>query len=185
MPPPPKFHNVDFGLRTDSLWPPWLYVDLYAFQPHALRNRWKGRVLAGGMVIVLDLFLAIHVIYFLRRYVRTCVRFSCIYVTYLDPVPLVATDPSPGSVPANGCRLLQHRAVGVFFFLSPSCTWLLFRFCLSFFLFFAGFKSSVLGADGDVWKVVLKKEWVQTLLLSSCSFFILPRALGCDYELRT
>lgn len=115
MPPPPQFHNVDFGLRTDSLWPPWLYVDLYAFQPHALRNRWKGRVLAGGMVIVLDLFLAIHVIYFLRRYVRTCVRFSCIYVTYLDPVPLVATDPSPGSVPANGCRLLQHRAVGVFF----------------------------------------------------------------------
>lgn len=39
------------------------------------RNRWKGRALAGGMVIVLDLFLAIHAICFLGQYVRLCVYF--------------------------------------------------------------------------------------------------------------
>lgn len=58
---------------------------------------------------------------------------SCIYITYLDPVPLVATDPSPGSVPANGCRLLQHQVVGVFFLVS--IMYVTFVSFLSFFFF--------------------------------------------------
>ena len=73
---------------TGSVWPYWLYADLCAFRPHAFRNRWKGRVLAGGMVIVLHLFLAIHVVYVMGQYVKMCV---CAHVTAADSVPAAPT----------------------------------------------------------------------------------------------
>lgn len=64
--------------------------DLHAFQLHGLRNRWKGRVLAAAMGIVLDLFLAAHVVYFSvcmtvceTLFVRSCNLFqSCFQFTH-------------------------------------------------------------------------------------------------------
>ena len=58
------------------LWGPIGFAQIsFAFQLHAFRNRWKGRVLAGGMGIVFNLFLALLVIYFSGQYVRVCILF--------------------------------------------------------------------------------------------------------------
>lgn len=87
--------------------------------------------MTGGMFIVLDLFLAIHVIYFLGQYVRTCVLLG-IYVTKLDSVPLIfLLLLLPPSVRVSHADHVFDRCfVFVFFFL---------------FFFFTGFQSSVLG----------------------------------------
>lgn len=147
----------------------WLALhNLYAFQLHALRNRWKGRVLAGGIVIVLDLFLAIRVIYSSGQYVIMCVLLY-FYITSLDSVPFAPT----AFWTSYSCKLLLllllHQALG---FPCSSCMWPLFCFCL--FFFFPGFRSSVLWWWRCLEGGFERNECRRWLLLSSCSLFILP-----------
>lgn len=138
------FHNLSFRLYADSEWPDWHNVDLYAFQRRAFRNGWKGRVLAGGMVIVLNLFLALHVIYFLGQYVRMCVCCfcGCISVDTLAHTNLFLS-------------LIFLQEFCFVFFSCPSIMWPLFSFCL--FLFSSQVSRVLCWAGGDVWKGVLKR----------------------------
>lgn len=69
----PFLNTFSFGLFCTY----WLRADVCTFQRRAFRNRWKGRVLAGGTVIVLILFLALGVIYFSGHYVRMRLSLLC------------------------------------------------------------------------------------------------------------
>lgn len=125
---------------------------LYALTIHAFRNRWKGRVPAGRMVIVLGLFLGIWL--FLGTICNTLysMRSLCMYATsfnlpqrYFHQLQHYQTI-SKHHVPANRCCCTKRWS-----FSHPSCDC-----CFDFVLFFStGLKNAVL-AGGDVWKVVLK-----------------------------
>lgn len=99
----------------------------------------------------------------------------CIYATKRDSVPLAPTE----ALHSRCCSCTKRRGSS-----RPSCVWPLFRFCL---LLFSSqvFQSSVLGCWRCLEGGFERNECRRWLLLSSCSLFILPRALGCDYELDT
>lgn len=139
-----KFNNSNVALFagrevfSDSVCSYWLHSDLYAFQPHAFRNRWKGRVLAGCMVIVFTLILGYTCCLFhgtVCRNVCVCVL-CCIYVTSCNVMWVCLASTSwtlPDGFPTYCTRKLLRQALELF--ITHHVTVTLFSFSF-FFLFF-------------------------------------------------
>lgn len=80
-------------------------------------------------------------------------------------------------IPANGCHCTKRWGL-------PSVPIMYVTvLLLSFFVFLRRFREFCVGWWRCLEGGFERNECRRWLLLSSCSLFILPRALGCDYEL--